>query len=651
MTALSVQPTFPIFTDIDGQPLESGYIWIGTTNLNPITNPITVYWDAALTLAAVQPIRTIGGYPVNSGTPARLYVNSDYSIQVQNRNGSVVYSAPAATERYGNIISSVDVSFLQAGAGAVTRTAQAKMRDVVSVKDFGAIGDGVANDTAAIQAAINTGYSLTFPAGTYLCANLSQSTNFQKFYADGTVRLVKNANGPILTSTGSNVEFYGIEFRGESATPSFTGNNLVSSGNHLSLINCGSRWAFARAVLATGSHVQIIGTCDIYQTTDTSATGYDIEIGVSGTATLYHQLVGVYSSQLTGGIKLIDTGNHTILGGQFGKLYIAAGTKPSGVNGGQTIGARINNATNTVTCEQASAIFSGNMFGSGTFEFTTGTSSCTLDASNVFSVGASVVNNGNLNNFIQRNGTTANPSTLFFGQTSSLARLKWDDTDLTQQWQFGGSTVIPNAQGYRQFANNGVTIYSLVGINGVNDNVSLGANTAGFTNVSGGPGGVYQLAAGASVTQANTGYFWPTTDNTANLGGASNRWATVYAGTGAINTSDEREKQDITDLDAAEKRVAVALKGLVKKFRFKDSVAVKGDNARIHVGVIAQEVISAFQAEGLDPMRYAIVCYDEWDANDAVLGEDDQVISPARQAGNLYGVRYEELLAFIIAAL
>ena len=543
------------------------------------------------------------------------------------------------------------LGFLQSGTGAVTRTAQAKMRDVVSVKDFGAVGDGLTNDTAAIQTAINSGYSLTFPAGTYLCANLSQSTNFQKFYADGTVRLVKNANGPILTSTGSNVEFYGIEFRGESATPSFTGDNLVSSGNHLSLINCGSRWAYARAVLATGSHVQIIGTCDIYQTTDTSATGYDIEIGVSGTATLYHQLVGVYSSQLTGGIKLIDTGNHTILGGQFGKLYIAAGTKPGGSNGGQTIGARINNGINTVTCELSNAVFSGNMFGSGTFEFTTGTSSCSVDASNVFAATAVVVNNGNLNNYIQRSGTTTDPSTLFFGETSSTARLTWDGTDLTQQWQFGGSTVIPNAQGYRQFANDGVTIYSLVGINGVNDNVNFGATTAGFTNIVSGAGGVYQVAAGASVTQANTGFFRPTTDNTANLGGASNRWATVYAGTGAINTSDEREKQDLAGLDAAEKRVAVALKGMVKKFRFKDAVQAKGNAARIHVGVIAQEVISAFQAEGLDPMRYAIVCYDEWDAADEIVSEDGSVISPARAAGNRYGVRYEELLAFIIAAL
>lgn len=104
MSALSVQPPFPIFTETDGQPLENGYIWIGTANLNPITNPIAVYWDAALTQPAVQPIRTIFGYPANAGTPARLYVNSDYSIQVQNKNGTVVYSAPAATERYNGTV-------------------------------------------------------------------------------------------------------------------------------------------------------------------------------------------------------------------------------------------------------------------------------------------------------------------------------------------------------------------------------------------------------------------------------------------------------------------------------------------------------------------------------------------------------------------
>lgn len=173
MTALSIQPTFPIFTDIDGQPLEDGYIWIGTANLNPITNPIAVYWDAALTLPAAQPIRTIGGYPVNSGTPARLYVNSDYSIQVQNRNGSVVYSAPAATERYsGEVIEitfndvtgqlgSDRVNFLQAGTGAVTRTAQDKMRDIVSRADYSS--DANFNNAAVAKVGINGANTVLAP--------------------------------------------------------------------------------------------------------------------------------------------------------------------------------------------------------------------------------------------------------------------------------------------------------------------------------------------------------------------------------------------------------------------------------------------------------------------------------------------------------
>lgn len=159
MTALSVQPPFPILTDIDGQPLENGYIFIGVVNLAPITNPITVYWDAALTVTATQPIRTRGGYPMNGNVPGRLYVNTDYSIQVQNLNGSTVYSALEATEALGNIISFADitgtlgsdrVTFLQAKSGAVTRTGQAKMREEISLADY--------NTWANYVAAIPTGF-------------------------------------------------------------------------------------------------------------------------------------------------------------------------------------------------------------------------------------------------------------------------------------------------------------------------------------------------------------------------------------------------------------------------------------------------------------------------------------------------------------
>jgi hypothetical protein len=91
--SVSVNPPYPIFSEADGLPLENGYIWIGAANLDPQTNPINVYWDAALTITAAQPIRTLNGYAVYQGTPSRFYVNTNYSIRVLNKNGSTVYTS------------------------------------------------------------------------------------------------------------------------------------------------------------------------------------------------------------------------------------------------------------------------------------------------------------------------------------------------------------------------------------------------------------------------------------------------------------------------------------------------------------------------------------------------------------------------------
>jgi hypothetical protein len=127
-------------------------------------------------------------------------------------------------------------------------------------------------------------------------------------------------------------------------------------------------------------------------------------------------------------------------------------------------------------------------------------------------------------------------------------------------------------------------------------------------------------------------------DNAYNFGTASKRWAQVYAADGTVNTSDEREKTDIRKLSEAEHLVAVALKGELRAFRWREAVDRKGDEARIHFGVMAQKVAEAFQAQGLDATRYGVFCHDVW--------EDDEGATHER-----LGVRYGELLAFILAAL
>jgi hypothetical protein len=139
--------------------------------------------------------------------------------------------------------------------------------------------------------------------------------------------------------------------------------------------------------------------------------------------------------------------------------------------------------------------------------------------------------------------------------------------------------------------------------------------------------------------------FYPQHDGVSKLGKPGFKWDTVYAATGTINTSDERSKQDIQELTETERAVATELKGMIRTFRFKSAVAKKEENARIHVGVVAQQVKAVFEAHGLDPARYALFCYDEWPES---KNPETDVVTPA---GNAYGIRYEELLAFIISAL
>ena len=172
-------------------------------------------------------------------------------------------------------------------------------------------------------------------------------------------------------------------------------------------------------------------------------------------------------------------------------------------------------------------------------------------------------------------------------------------------------------------------------------------------------------------------------DNAVDLGNSAVRFDDIFATNGTIQTSDRNEKQDIAELSDAEQRVAVAAKGLMRKFRWRDAVEAKGDEARTHFGIIAQDLQAAFAAEGLDAGDYAMFISSTWwetqtevpavEAVAEVLDEDGNVVTEAVEVADAYtrtdtydtqeeapegatertrlGVRYSELLAFIIGAL
>ena len=150
-------------------------------------------------------------------------------------------------------------------------------------------------------------------------------------------------------------------------------------------------------------------------------------------------------------------------------------------------------------------------------------------------------------------------------------------------------------------------------------------------------------------------------DNYCDLGTAQNRFKDIYATNATINTSDRNAKTSIENigdnlLDAWENVSLVS-------FKFKDAVEKKGDNARIHTGYIAQDVKEELNKHGIDACDYGLFCYDKWDAQEEKSHEEKRtdeagntetikvIDTPAREAGETYGLRYIECLVVECAYL
>lgn len=197
-----------------------------------------------------------------------------------------------------------------------------------------------------------------------------------------------------------------------------------------------------------------------------------------------------------------------------------------------------------------------------------------------------------------------------------------------------------------------------------------GANFYGMGDSSTPGAAVISSTNGTTVYQLqllNNGNLQFGADNLQSLCTATRRATVVYAATGTINTSDEREKQQWREQSEAEKAAALEIKNTIKAFKWTDAVDAKGEAARWHWGVGAQTVGEILRKHGINPETQAFWCYDEWgdiyepvmdtrtvllqDGTEAVEEYDTGEVKLVTPAGNRYGIRYDQLVIFILAAI
>ncbi len=265
--SILIKSPYPIYTDIDGDPLEAGYIYIGQPGLNPLSSPLQAYWDAALTVPATN-IRTKGGYPSNNGKPGQLYVSSDYSFLLQDkkqahilltlnsRDTPLIYETELQTYNDNDIIQPSLVhldAVLNTSLGDALFTLNAGLFEGQQVHLI-ADGTGVAQLTGGNGIYTNSIYITENTGGAHLKWTNSQWVAVNEVTADYTVGaqqiyLKPLGHGEIIhegialtTSVLQSNPIYGSA--DQSITPSITLS--AQKINHSAISTSGGVWSVSR---------------------------------------------------------------------------------------------------------------------------------------------------------------------------------------------------------------------------------------------------------------------------------------------------------------------------------------------------------------------------------------------------------------------